>query len=1664
MGAWDREWRQRERVKVDTRRKGLTRVKKRRMEDTEGEAHERMRVEGRSKGLTRVKKRRMEDTVGEAHERMRVEGRSKGFTRVKKRRMEDTEGETNERMGVEGRSKGLTRVKKRMEGTECETNERMRVEGRSKGLTRVKSRRMEDTEGGANEGMRVEGTSKGLTQRNRRRPNETDSAANRSMSLESRNKGTDMAKKRTAKGAKKHRVGIRSKESTNLKIRTDEPVSECKQDKKTGTRDKIVTRLMKGTFKTESRNEEVQTRSKGLTKLKGRTRRGYEMREHKDISDKRRSLRITERNMRQRHEKDEGLNSQQNSKSEEMSTLDRRVVLRKDDTSYPLKGPGKLYSEKDTQTETKSKRDTECKGNMKSRKKQRPSAVKKKQHDARCGKRGKGKQISNKKRKEKIGKRHKGPPCSTVTRSTWSAVADVATEDVQTADTVEEEEGETDEDDEEGGNVTLGAAAFSKVVLETGQRQNSHSIHDALKTLTHHIAKQGSSTCQDSSMALMPSQSHTQEMDTNWVPEPSPSSGAASTIQYYVLQVQQQIGEVTVKGGRNLNIGGTQNIGKSQPCPQEEEEEKPLTTVQKIRKRTESRIQSWTQGMVTTQAHKEVMEKIDRGATWVTIKGRPGEGKSTVAYMALRDLHSQGRQVYQVVSPDEFNEVTRTCTNPVIMMDDIFGDLEFDVAEWTKWRPSLRPILDLPKPDLDLNGALNKSTAINPEQNEKKQSLFILVGRDYVLKSSLPDLGRAREYLTSSKHLVELSPTIDREEKLNILKSVFRKEGVDIEKKVMFELSYIACPHGFPHVCRLFATAFKQNAKVSAKEFFTRPLEFLNQTLQKLIYNKSKHQLLKAMIQGDGKVSQSELYKDKYKMHDCVSSANKLVGSYLKLEDGTYMFDHPSIYDSVAFLLTEKDPVFVIENCSLSFINQRLRHGTVENQGFVAEIPLFCIDNLVQRFAMEIQLGNLAYVISHQICCDPDFIDKLMNILKVQYQISVNTFLRNTDRKTRASCLELLPSNKSPTMVKYILEKGNITLHQSEIDEILLGVCKHAAGNVLTYLTQHVKLDINATYGEPEQTPLMIAAETGDCNFVRQILRLLPDLNASDSYDRTVLHYLCKHGLVSAVEYVIDKGVDIDVTDKMKKTSLYQACLSGHKGVVKLLLDRGAVGYVDKYKYKYMSPLFAACLSGEEEIVKLVLDRVDVDSECTYASLVLACRTGTEGIVKALLEGGANVAGHDFYFNPLYEACTIGHANIVKTLLVAGAELSGDEVCAACKSGNLDVVKMLFDKGATVNMISKHGQLPLHEACESGNLDVVRVLTGKGANVGMVAPNGNTALHSACKGGSQEVLLFLLEQLYTSHEEDEKEVGQSAEGFRKQKADNNSGIKSRDTPAAAARVNVEDNKGNTLLHEASIHGSKECVELLLKAGADVKVQNNSGHTSLHGASIHGSKECVDLLLKAGADIQVQNRSGDTPLHYASMFGSQKCVDILLKAGADLKVQNETGDTPLHNASGRRLRERFDLLQKDGVNVGDKIGRETPYGVSMYRLKECVELLLKAGADVKVQNETGDTPLHNASRCGSQKCVELLLKAGADVKVQNETGDTPLHNASRCGFQKCVELLLKAGADVKVQNNSGYTPLHEASIYGSKECVELLLKAGADIQVQNRTGDTPLHNT
>ncbi|XP_071099047.1 ankyrin-3-like [Haliotis cracherodii] len=1135
--------------------------------------------------------------------------------------------------------------------------------------------------------------------------------------------------------------------------------------------------------------------------------------------------------------------------------------------------------------------------------------------------------------------------------------------------------------------------------------------------------------------------------------------------------------------------------------------------------------------MVETAALRKVTDKLDRGATWVTIKGRPGEGKSTTAYMTLKDQHLHGKQVYQVESPEEFKEVITACANPVIMLDDIFGDLEFDAAEWAKWRQRLRPIVDVNDSDkCTQKNPRNMSAEIvqslettNDEQTEiktgphKGKAIIILVGRDYVLKSSLPDLGRMADYISSPQYVVEVTSQRDIDERKEIWHVHAKTKHIDFDESTVSRICQADCPHGFPHVCKMFVTAYEHGqTQDQAVAFFQSPLKFLTNTMDKFLQDEIKRSLFVAMIIRDGKISGHELEEDPNFGYKCITAADDLVGSYLKKEDGTYVFDHPSIYDSVAFILSTKQTSFVIKNCSFTFIHQRIRLKPFSKSGgnvpgetdLVANIPWTCAGDLARRFATEIEMSNLLPVLSHQACCTAEFVELLMDCVKKQGHMSVPDILKLNDKSSEQSFCELLPSNKSFHLIKFIMEKENVSFNQSEIRDILHGVCMNAACSVLTYISKHMELDINGRYERKGQTPLMLAAQTQDSEFVDQILSLDPDLYANDYLGQTVFHYLCEYGLTSAVESTINMGVDVKKHYMSSKTfsfhswhkfysnnlPLYRAIENGHVEVVQLLVRRGCEVdnqeglrcackgldmdmvrlFLDRGAQVDSVAVFNACEAGDLSIFSTLFDAgatVKMTSSDGYTLLHSSCRYNPK-VVSFLLEKGAsvnhcsNVTGD----TPLHKAARWGSTECVDMLLKAGADVkvqdhTGDTpLHNAAGRGATECVDMLLKVGADVKVQNNAGDTPLHNAAEQGSTECVNMLLKAGADVKAQNNTGDTPLHTAAVRGSTECVDMLLK------------AGADV------KVHNNTG----DTPlhAAAGRgstewvdmllkagadVKVQNNTGDTPLHTAAVRGSIECVDMLLKAGADVKVQNNTGDTPLHTAAVRGSTESVDMLLKAGADVKVQNNAGDTPIHNAAGQGSIECVDMLLKAGADVNAQNNAGDTPLHNvaAAVRRSIKLIDMLVKVGANMTVQNNAvHTPlYDIAAAAQGsiECVDMLLKSGVDVNVQNNAGDTPLHNAAKWGYTKCVDMLLKARVDVNVQNNAGDTPLHNAAKWGYTKCVDMLLKAGADVKVQNNAGDTPLHAAAGRGSTKCVDMLLKAGADVKVQNNAGDTPLDN-
>ena len=124
--------------------------------------------------------------------------------------------------------------------------------------------------------------------------------------------------------------------------------------------------------------------------------------------------------------------------------------------------------------------------------------------------------------------------------------------------------------------------------------------------------------------------------------------------------------------------------------------------------------------------------------------------------------------------------------------------------------------------------------------------------------------------------------------------------------------------------------------------------------------------------------------------------------------------------------------------------------------------------------------------------------------------------------------------------------------------------------------------------------------------------------------------------------------------------------------------------------------------------------------------------------------------------------------------------------------------------------------------------------------------------------------------------------------------------------------------------------------------------------------------------------------------------------------------------------------------------------------------DVASLIGSAELDLNLKSEFGMTALHYAVKLGMSDIVKLLLDAGANINITNNSNETPLHlTCYKKRLTGIAKMLLDAGADTEVRSKMcGSTVLHFAAAGGHTNIVKLLLDAGADKDAENNYEDTP----
>ena len=430
----------------------------------------------------------------------------------------------------------------------------------------------------------------------------------------------------------------------------------------------------------------------------------------------------------------------------------------------------------------------------------------------------------------------------------------------------------------------------------------------------------------------------------------------------------------------------------------------------------------------------------------------------------------------------------------------------------------------------------------------------------------------------------------------------------------------------------------------------------------------------------------------------------------------------------------------------------------------------------------------------------------------------------------------------------------------------------------------------------------------------------------------------------------------------------------------------------------------------------------------------------------------------------LYGAVENGDEETVKRVLdkVPGivSTLSDKHFCfylhLACMHNQAKVCEQLLRYGADVNQTDDQHDTPLHIAVsQETDIELIQILLTHEADVSRQNQQQQTPFHKACMSGSFEYIEELLKYAKGSLGQTDL-YGQNGLHIALQNWNNfdcNEALLDSITLILKSGVdlNGQDDKGWSVLHHASFHLGFDFIPPLLDLGVDPFLQDCCGDSfmTLLAEKIFPTEfnkiliDVVERLENAKCDvvdsdetpmikaseklINLQNLSGKTILHLSLNNMELSTLKYLLSKGADIRLEDNVGQSPLHVCA----------IMEDGqeklnllIGYGGKTNSRDVHGrTPLFEVIECrsAQILIDHWSDPNAEDKLGMSPLHAAALDHRPDVVKTFVHNGALVNKQDRYGSTALHYASWWNFETIIDILKARGADSTIADHNGNTP-------------------------------------
>jgi ankyrin repeat protein len=334
--------------------------------------------------------------------------------------------------------------------------------------------------------------------------------------------------------------------------------------------------------------------------------------------------------------------------------------------------------------------------------------------------------------------------------------------------------------------------------------------------------------------------------------------------------------------------------------------------------------------------------------------------------------------------------------------------------------------------------------------------------------------------------------------------------------------------------------------------------------------------------------------------------------------------------------------------------------------------------------------------------------------------------------------------------------------------------------------------DVNASLSAGGDTALMMAARTGKTDAIRVLVEAGGNVNAKESWGgTTALMWAVSEGHADAARLLIGAGADVNAR------SNYVAAANGRGFEGRTPVGNRTDPKAEEFASGWLTPLTLAAREGDVEMARaLVSANADVNAAAGdgKTALAVAIFNGNYDVASFLVDNKADVNKADAQrFTPLFWAVdrrnmetapnfpwmvTADPMPLIRKMLEAGANpnalvnntprarmregspriVFATALMRAAFAGDLDLVKLLLERGADPKIISRDSETMLSAAAglafihgyhrgksPEERLQVVKLFVQLGNDVNWADDYGITPLMAAGNFGSVPIIQYLID-------------------------------------------------------------------------------------------------------------------------------------------------------------------------------------------------------------------------------------------------------------------------------------------------------------------------------